>query len=278
MTYSSLSLGPRLPPELTDLVITFLYGDYAALDQCALTCKSWLNRSRNCRYHKVVILALAIPSLRAHFKLGDVIQFTHLLRNSTSVGQHVESLQIQHPRPYMADNAIGNFDLSVLAELLPLLPKLSRLHLHKVELFGRDVNSLDTFCVQSPITLVLTEVMLHPATFDLFREISSLRIVGSCKISERKTSQNNSAEKHRVSSFLMASVQSNGSSVRSTVLDRVIKFSEVIHFVCDLRSTSDIDETNHLLGLLSHQTLRILDFDLRFCLHYRKPISIFLLV
>lgn len=65
---SLLPIVPRLPPELTDLVIDFLRDDIYALANCSLTCRAWLPRARLHKFRLVRFTPRSYSGWKRSFK------------------------------------------------------------------------------------------------------------------------------------------------------------------------------------------------------------------
>ncbi|EKM50328.1 uncharacterized protein PHACADRAFT_264939 [Phanerochaete carnosa HHB-10118-sp] len=130
---------PRLPAELTDMVIDQLWNDKAALSAASLVARTWLPR---CRVHKFgqVRVETDFDGLRAH------------LENTPHLRPYVRKLVLQGPaydadETEEAEEAVdGPMDVDtpraqrptlsplLLADILALLPCLRELQLHHLSL------------------------------------------------------------------------------------------------------------------------------------------------
>lgn len=144
------SLHPRLPAELTDMVIDHLRDDRKTLSATSLAARAWLPRSRVHKFSQLCVES-DFEGLRA-----DLVRAPHLR-------PYVRKLVLQGPSPYGADPFTADAMLDtaddadaddadaadashaprpvlaprLLGELLALLPHLRELQLHRVSLHAR---------------------------------------------------------------------------------------------------------------------------------------------
>lgn len=75
-------LLPRLPPELCDRIIDFLYNSPRALSACCLTCRSWVPASRFHRFRSIFL-----TPFRAE-------RFLHILETNPDTAYYVETVVV----------------------------------------------------------------------------------------------------------------------------------------------------------------------------------------
>ncbi|KAG7446994.1 uncharacterized protein BT62DRAFT_96495 [Guyanagaster necrorhizus] len=109
---------PELPPEIVDTVIDHLHDDKAALEACALVCKSW---SVSSRYHLFDEHGVSVKPSNIQDFLSDISHSHSLLR------EHLRRLTLRTEFTFGPSHTIGWNDVSVS---LPYLPKLTSLHFH----------------------------------------------------------------------------------------------------------------------------------------------------
>ena len=122
---------PRLPPELTDRIIDFLYDNHLALSSCSLTCSSWLPTSRLHRFrlvrldHKTVLpfhnqLSIT-PSIAAYVKVLVVVGWDN-------ASPYRFKYSVRRPGPALLSSVLEKtrslLELRVYDCTLRLLPKL----------------------------------------------------------------------------------------------------------------------------------------------------------
>lgn len=259
--------GPRLPPELTDQVITLLQDDHSALDQCALVCKDWYNRSRYCRYREVVVSGVGTYWAGLH---ENIDHFTWLVQHSSRIAHQVQSLRIRNTR---SDNfsglLISELNLYRLQRLVPSLPNLSRLYITRAHLTYLTPSIPDGASLkdQTPITLILDTIQgIEWLTHFLvmFADIASLHCVGLWKMTSE--SPKDIRSKIKVRSLHLSPIGEN-IGIRETLLTSVIKLDELSRLVCEIRSMKDLPGTNLFFSRLSQHSIHTLELDLRWCNH-----------
>lgn len=113
--------SPRLPPELTDHIISFLHGHKEALYACSLVCKDWLPATRYQQFN----------ALRIQFK--EINHLERLLKESPDVRSYVTSLSIQcnlREKPVFTRETIAG----PLREVLKNIPNLVDIEFSKLGL------------------------------------------------------------------------------------------------------------------------------------------------
>ncbi|KAK0204197.1 hypothetical protein DFS33DRAFT_1384456 [Desarmillaria ectypa] len=108
----------ELPPEIVDTVIDHLHNDKAAIEACALVCKSW---SISSRYHLFDEHGVSVKPGNIHDFLSDISHSQSLLKD------HLRSLTLRTDFAFGPSHAFEWKDVSVT---LPYLPKLVSLRFH----------------------------------------------------------------------------------------------------------------------------------------------------
>ncbi|KIP09924.1 hypothetical protein PHLGIDRAFT_288540 [Phlebiopsis gigantea 11061_1 CR5-6] len=112
------SIAARLPPELCDMIIDFLYDEKPVLSICTLVCRAWL---RAARYH-------LFDSIYVHCEknLDAFHDFLAYLQSTPSVRAYIKDLCLdgftEVPEP--PDNMESCY-LAAIAELLPQIHTMS---------------------------------------------------------------------------------------------------------------------------------------------------------
>ncbi|KAK0192092.1 hypothetical protein F5146DRAFT_1135834 [Armillaria mellea] len=107
-----------LPPEIVDTVIDYLHNDKAALESCALVCKSW---SISSRYHLFDEHGVSVKPSNIHNFLSDISHSHSILKD------HLRCLTLR------TDFSLGpsqTFEWRDVTVTLPHLPKLVSLRFH----------------------------------------------------------------------------------------------------------------------------------------------------
>ncbi|PBK70604.1 hypothetical protein ARMSODRAFT_955312 [Armillaria solidipes] len=107
-----------LPPEIVDTVIDYLHNDKAALEACALVCRSW---SVSGRYHLFDEHGVSVKPSNIHHFLSDISHSQSLLKD------HLGCLTL---RTDFTFDASQTFDWKDVTVSLPHLPKLISLRFH----------------------------------------------------------------------------------------------------------------------------------------------------
>ncbi|KAK0496474.1 hypothetical protein EDD18DRAFT_1166650 [Armillaria luteobubalina] len=107
-----------LPPEIVDTVIDYLHNDKAALEVCALVCKSW---SISSRYHLFDEHGVSVKPSNIHDFLSDISHSQSILKD------HLACLTL---RTDFTVGASQTFDWKDVTVTLPHLPKLVSLRFH----------------------------------------------------------------------------------------------------------------------------------------------------
>lgn len=173
------SLAPRLPPELTDMIIDYLHDHKSALQTCSLTCKGWLNSSRHHLFD-----GLYVPHVyqRPFTAFADFLhKAPHIarhIRRLTLVGNDREEFMMFFGRRDLRDR----FQLTMrfMSSLLSNLPNLQSLTLRSIRLAGAFSTPLTPRKLQH---LAVTDAGTNTDSVDgllaflgLFSEISSLEL------------------------------------------------------------------------------------------------------
>lgn len=178
----SLSL-PRLPPELTDMVIDNLCWDLDSLRNTCLVCRSWLPRSR---VHLFKRLTVSIPRRKA---FDAAVAF---LRRKPHIARLIRSLQLKGPlllydddTPLAAQQQPPSIPVSALVTLLVILPRLCDLHLIDISFWSYNLRPTK---LQSTSRFKLDTLTMHGVgsmrdttdhvmrVLGLFSEIKSLSL------------------------------------------------------------------------------------------------------
>lgn len=118
-----VDLVPRLPPELCDRIIDYLFCDRCALSACALTCRAWLPASRLHLFRHVRLQASTIPSLLC------------VLMETPAIGAYVEDLiLLTGSQGFTIPDVTQMKTLQMLKEILDRLPVVKSL---KIPVFFR---------------------------------------------------------------------------------------------------------------------------------------------
>lgn len=118
-----VDLVSRLPPELCDRIIDYLFCDRCALSACALTCRAWLPASRLHLFRHVRLQASTIPS------------FLCVLMETPAIGAYVEDLMIlTGSQGFTIPDIAQMKTLQMLKEIFDRLPAVKTL---KVPVFFR---------------------------------------------------------------------------------------------------------------------------------------------
>ncbi|PBK80555.1 hypothetical protein ARMGADRAFT_1020828 [Armillaria gallica] len=107
-----------LPPEIVDTVIDYLHNDKAALEACALVCKSW---SISSRYHLFDEHGVSVKPSNIHDFLSDISHSQSFLKN------RLGCLTLRTDFSFGPLQTFGWNDVTVS---LPHLPKLISLRFH----------------------------------------------------------------------------------------------------------------------------------------------------
>lgn len=78
---------PRVPIELCEQIIDYLYDEHRALSACSLACRAWVSTVRSLRFRHVCLATATVPS------------FLALLQGSPTLGTHVRSLLLNFAEP-----------------------------------------------------------------------------------------------------------------------------------------------------------------------------------
>lgn len=134
--------SPRLPPELTDHIISFLHGHKKALHTCSLVCKDWLPATRYQQFN----------ALQIQFK--EINHLEQLLKESPGVRSYVTSLSIQcnlREKPVSTHETIAG----PLREVLRNTPNLVDIEFYKLGLtLSPEDNVVDWNPDTSPLVTV----------------------------------------------------------------------------------------------------------------------------
>jgi hypothetical protein len=148
--------APRLPTELTDIIVDFLHDDEESLANCSLVCKAWLPAAR---YHIFKELLLHPWNVGA---------FTNLITHSSAtVVPHIHNLVIDQVK--FRNWHIGLFDAMFLR--WPLFDFVRRLELRNSRWYGYRARSFDglVYAFQS-----VTDVRFDSLIFDRPSDLWSL--------------------------------------------------------------------------------------------------------
>ncbi|GJE90437.1 hypothetical protein PsYK624_065700 [Phanerochaete sordida] len=177
MTFATIV--PRLPAELTDMVIDHLWDSKPALAAASLVARAWLPRSRVHKFAQVCV--------ESDFAgLRTTLQHTPLLR------PYIRTLVLRGPDAYSDaatddDAAAPDAPRAVLApvllaELLQLLPRLHTLHLHRLSLHAPPAHTtaLPGFALHRLARLALVGVGgPHDTAGDVLRVLALFADIGS---------------------------------------------------------------------------------------------------
>lgn len=166
MTIDTKNRLPRLPAELTDMVIDNLWDHKQSLAATSLVARAWLPRSRVHKFSQVRVKN-DFSTLLEH------LQSTPLLR------PYVQKLILQGPDVYDVDDPMDEdaprpqgVTLSplLLAEILSQLPHLHELQLHHLSLHAHTQHQLPPYPLRRLEKLALMNVgSSHDTTYDVLR-------------------------------------------------------------------------------------------------------------
>lgn len=148
----------RLPQELNDEILDYLWNDTAALKSCSLARRSFRKTCQKFLFSSIVIYP---PSYK---KQWVSTAFQDLLKSSPHLGQHVRYLNIidRHTAPKISDEWLSK-DTALVA-CLPLLTKLRGLVIQYQKYYYYNIPGVWSAMIHSGLVAAIDAVM-HLPTF-----------------------------------------------------------------------------------------------------------------
>ncbi len=150
----------RIPPELCDQTIDYLWDDLESLRACSLTCKDWLPSSR---FHLFRNLRLR--------HADDVARFRALLTSSPSIAHFVRKLSLSADYDGTTPDGTAREDdgwVNGAAELFPRLHNVTTLALARVRWHAL---SADTRAAFAGVSKSVRQLFLFEVSFDASRDV-----------------------------------------------------------------------------------------------------------
>ncbi|KAI0784098.1 hypothetical protein C8Q75DRAFT_410687 [Abortiporus biennis] len=163
------SPGPRFPPEIFDMIIDQLSDDRKALQNCALTCKSWVPRSQ-IHIHQSVQLSFKL--LRS---LTGIDVSWYSSPSILSLVRRVEVRRMPARRPSSSENGGIYEDSPLLRSSYPhFIHRLQKL-VHASSVKSLSLRFVDGGCMHyfSPLHLAITSLSLHYCPFPSVSRLTS---------------------------------------------------------------------------------------------------------
>ncbi|RDX46993.1 hypothetical protein OH76DRAFT_800938 [Lentinus brumalis] len=150
----------RIPPELCDQTIDYLWDDLESLRACSLTCKDWLPSSR---FHLFRNLRLR--------HADDVARFRALLTSSPSIAHFVRKLSLSADYDGTTPDGTAREDdgwVNGAAELFPRLHNVTTLALARVRWHAL---SAETRAAFAGVSKSVRQLFLFEVSFDASRDV-----------------------------------------------------------------------------------------------------------
>ena len=150
----------RVPPELCDQTIDYLWDDFESLRACSLTCKDWLPGSR---YH-------LFRNVRLRHS-DDVTRFRALLASSPGIAPCVRKLSLSADYDGSEEDGAAREDdawVNSAAELFPMLQHVTTLALARVRWHAL---SGDTRAAFAGLFKSVRQQFLFEVSFDASRDV-----------------------------------------------------------------------------------------------------------
>ena len=207
----------RLPPEIYDLVIDNLSNDYRSLKQVALTCRSWLPRSRKYLFESVALVSMANWN---HF--ASCVAWNSPRRPLTPCSDYVKCINLSRPMSYER-----------YASLLPLLKNVEVLFISGDTILDFVDNQILRDCFTRSVTTLHLKSANLPDTETLrlflagFSQLRSLNMVLiSCDIpSSTSLPREPTPSTHNSISVEQLDIQECSSEVESSIARWLVKSS-----------------------------------------------------
>ncbi|OCH91127.1 hypothetical protein OBBRIDRAFT_550442 [Obba rivulosa] len=147
---------PRLPPELTDIVIDHLADNISALHNCSMTCKSWIPRTRTHIFKEIRLSARNAEGFRT------------LIMGNNAIGKYIQEIHVHHRHSVYQPGPLW-----LEQDLLPQL-SVHLQHVRKVVLGGDGTYSPSSFLLLSSIEAFETKDCGVESVDELLSLIASL--------------------------------------------------------------------------------------------------------